>query len=119
MFNIGDVVIIRNDKYHDGQFGIICHTTTIGNNLYYSVHTWEPTADRFWCIGAYGDKVSDDEPYLEYQGYSIIPMLESWQHWMNSQYCRKTGLKIKPHKFGQLYDYWKKRKEKGEEKAKR
>ena len=46
-------------------------------------------------------------------------MLESWQHWMNGQYCRKTGLKIKPHKFGQLYDYWKKRKEKGEEKAKR
>lgn len=115
MLKIGDVVIIRNDTFHEGQMGIICNISMIGDKPNYSVHTYEPNGDRFWCTGVH----EDDGIKLEYQGYNIIPMLESWQFWMNSQYCRKTGMKLKPHKFGQRYNYWKKRKEKGPDKARR
>lgn len=115
MFNIGDVVIIRNDTYHEGQIGIVCNISFIDDDPYYSVHTWQPNNERFWCIGVY----ESEGIILEYQGYNMMSMLESWQKWMNSQYCIKTGMKLKPDKFGQKYDYWTKCAKKGEDKARR
>lgn len=113
MLEVGDVVRIKEDIQHDhgyaGTFGIICHNYLAD---YYYVFAWNKAKKRFWECGF-------KEENLESQGYKIMPMLIELQHWMNSQHSLKSGMKLKPKKFGKHYEYWKIRKEKGIEKAKK
>lgn len=117
---IGDVVKMNDELSSNsecsGQFGVVIFKHDYNNdaNFDYSILVWQnfKSGGRFWCVGFKRDE-------FEPQGYTISNLIEHLQKWMNTQYCLKTGIKFKQNKFGKHYNYWKKRKELGEEKAKR
>lgn len=110
-YDIGDVVTVYDSVLHKSLFGIICKLDGYYDSQnYYSVLVYEENVPRFWCRGAYEKEISP-------MNFHILDMIKSFQFWMNTQYCTKTGIKLKPEKFGKKYDYWKICAKKGEKKA--
>lgn len=120
-FSVGEVVDVINRK-NGSTIGIICKTFStrilrdgsVGDTdiPYYYTLVWQPSEKRFWCEGTFEDEMIS-------RNFTFVEMIESFQHWMNAEFSTKTGIKLNPEKFGEKYDYWKIRKERGAERAKR
>ena len=110
-YKMGDVVTVYDDILDKSLFGIICTQDNCfdGHNYYY-VLVYEENVPRFWCRGVFEEDITP-------MNFHILDVIKHFQFWMNTNFSTKTGIKLKPKKFGQKYDYWKLNKEEGAKKA--